>query len=375
MSARRVELVHGAQRRSLCQPRLEVHALGIVLWTQQLQQPEEAVRIAFERRRAEQQDVAAQRRNRSDGSPRRLTRVARRPAQPLRLVYDQQIDARAHRLLGQLRALDQHLQRNHPAPVHVEGVEAFAEVALHVGQPRRVEQREHLVVLAPQLAQPLHGQRVGRHHQAALHAAGVHQPVENQRRFDGFPEAHFVGQQPPHRFGGAGAFGDVQLVGEQPYASAQERTQAVGFAKRQQVQDVEPRQKIAELVHVSQQQALEQGALERDRPQRVGWHGLPIRQAYGAVGQPRRNRGFLARSRDPHGAAQAEIHGCQRCRVGPEAQGRPRMRELRHHHAAVERGDAADAQFGVEAVSQEIAGSPCARSAPRRHSPVRTGRR
>ena len=152
------------------------------------------MRVAFERRRAEQQDVAAQRRNRSDGSPRWLTGVARWAAQPLRLVHHQQIDARAHGLDGQLRSLDQRLERDDCAAVDVERVEAFAEVARHVGQTRRVEQREHLVVLAPQLAQPLHGQRVGRHHQAALHAAGVHEAIQDQRRLDRLAEADFVRQ-------------------------------------------------------------------------------------------------------------------------------------------------------------------------------------
>ena len=162
----------------------------------------------------------------------------------------------------------------------------------------------------------------------------------------------------------------MQLVREEPYASAQERAQAVGLAQCEQVQDVEPRQEIAELVHVAEQQALEQGALELDWPQRVGRHGLPVGQPDRAVAQPRGNRGFLVRRRDPHGAADAEVHRHQRIRVGPEAQGRARMRELRDHHAAVERGDPADAELGVEAMGEEIAWGP---DAPRRH--FKTARR
>ncbi len=66
---------------------------------------------------------------------------------------------------------DERLERDHRAAMDVERVEAGAEVARDVGQARRVEQREHLVVLAPQLAQPLHRQRLGRDDQAALDRA------------------------------------------------------------------------------------------------------------------------------------------------------------------------------------------------------------
>ena len=51
--------------------------------------------------------------------------------------------------------------------MQLERIEVGAEVARHVGEAIRVEQREHLVILPPQLAEPLHGQRVGRHDQAA----------------------------------------------------------------------------------------------------------------------------------------------------------------------------------------------------------------
>ena len=65
----------------------------------------------------------------------RLAGVAGRAPQAMRFVHHQQIDARFHRLLGQLRALDQRLQRDHRPPMHVERVEVGAEVARHVGEP------------------------------------------------------------------------------------------------------------------------------------------------------------------------------------------------------------------------------------------------
>ena len=129
--------------------------------------------------------------------------MAGRAAESLRLVHDEQIDARLHGLVGQLRPLDQHLQGDDGATMHVEGVEVGTEIACHVGEARRIEQREHLVILAPQLAEPLHGQDIGRDDETALDLPGVDEPIQDQRRLDRFPEADFVGEQPAHRIAGA----------------------------------------------------------------------------------------------------------------------------------------------------------------------------
>ena len=91
--------------------------------TQELEQPEEPVGVVFERGRAQEQHVTTQARDRRDRAPAGVARVARRTAESLRFVHDQQVDSRAHRLVGQLRALDQHLQRDHGATMHVERVE------------------------------------------------------------------------------------------------------------------------------------------------------------------------------------------------------------------------------------------------------------
>ena len=56
------------QRHAGREPRLDVHPLRKLVRPQQLQQPEEPVRIVLERRRAEQQDVAPERGNRRDGA-------------------------------------------------------------------------------------------------------------------------------------------------------------------------------------------------------------------------------------------------------------------------------------------------------------------
>ena len=68
------------QRHAGPEPRLDVHALGKLLRPQQLQQPEEPVRIVFERRRAEQQHVPPERGDRRDGAIAPARRDARADA-------------------------------------------------------------------------------------------------------------------------------------------------------------------------------------------------------------------------------------------------------------------------------------------------------
>ena len=100
---------------------------------------------------------------------------ARRAPQTLGLVNDEQVDARRDCLSGELRPFNQRLECDHRAAMRVEWVEAGAEVARDVGQAQRIEEREHLMVLAPQLAQPLHRQRLGHDDQAALDSLRVQQ--------------------------------------------------------------------------------------------------------------------------------------------------------------------------------------------------------
>ncbi len=221
------------ERRALSEARLDAHLLRKVVRAQQLQQSEEPVRVVFKRRRAEKQHVPAEARNGRDRAPRRVTGLSRRTPQALRLIDDQQIDAGAHGLLRQLRAIDQHLDRDHRTAMELERVEVGAKIARHVGKTIRVEQREHLVVLSPQLAKPLDGQCVGRHHQAASHFSGVHELVQNERRLDGFPQTDFVRQQPANRIAGGGPLRHVQLVRKEPDATSEKRSQAIGLAQRQ----------------------------------------------------------------------------------------------------------------------------------------------
>ena len=92
------------------------------------------MRIILERRRAEEEHVAAEAGNGRDRPPAWFTGMSRRTTQALRFVNDEQIDARANRLVGQLRAVDEHLEGNHGAAVHVERIEVRAEIPRHVGK-------------------------------------------------------------------------------------------------------------------------------------------------------------------------------------------------------------------------------------------------
>ncbi len=287
------------------------------------------MRVVFERRRAEQEHVPAESRDRRDRAIRRVAASSRGPAEPLGFVDDEQIDVRGDRLLGQVRPLDQRLERNHRAAMHVERVEALTEVARHVGEARCVEQREHLVVLAPQLAEPLHGQRIGRDHQAALDPLRVQQAVHDQRRFDGLAQPDLVGQQPPHRQPCSGAFGDVELMWEQPHASAEHRSEAISFfarqspgesgARRHQLQGIEPRQEGVGRVDVARGQACDQGTVARGGRRRCRHEGVA---------------------------------------VGSQTQRRAAVGKVDDEYPAVDRGDAAGAEFGVEAVGELVPRGP-----------------
>ena len=352
--------------------RLETHVLRKVLRTEQLQQPEESVGIVLERRGAQEQDVAAEGRDRRDRTPAGLARVARRAAESLCFVHDEQIDSRSHRLVGQLWSLDQHFERDHDATVCVEGVEVGTEIAGHVGEALRIEEREHLVVLPPELTQPLHGERIRCDHETAIDLPGVHEAIQDERGLDGLAEAHFVGEQPPHGIAGARALRDVELMGKEPDASAEEGAQAVGFAKSQEVQDVQAGHEILDVIEIAKGEPLEERVLELQRPQRLGRRRAPVRQSQRPVRESRDDRRFLPSVSDPDRPARAQIDRDQCVRVRGEPERRSRTRKLDEERPSLEGRHASDPQLGIETVSEVVPDLPggfrqtvCRTSGPR----------
>ena len=150
-------------------------------------------------------------------------------------------------------------------------------------EPGLVEQHEDLVVLPPQLAEPLHGQRLGRDHEAALRASRPDEAAQDEAGLDRLAEPDLVGQQPAHGVGGGRALGGVELVGEEADAAAEEGAEALGLAQRGEVQRVEPQGEVLDGVDVARRPAARRG-----RPAGRSARG---RRARGARGPPRRSPG------------------------------------------------------------------------------------
>ena len=257
--------------------------------------------------------------------------------------------------LGQLRALGEHFEGDDDTTVRVEGVELGTEIARHVGEALRIEKREHLVVLAPELTQPLNGQGIRCDDETAIDLPGVHEPIQDERRFDGLSEAHFVSEQPTHGVAGARALRDVELVGKEPDASAEEGAQAVGFAKSQEVQDVEAGHEILDVIEIAHGESLEKRAFELQWPQRVGGRRAPVGQSQHPVRESSDDRRLLPSLGDPDRPARAEIDRAQGVGVRCQPQRRPRARKFDEERPSFEGRHASDPQLRIEAVSEVVA--------------------
>ena len=263
--------------------------------------------------------MAAECGDRGDGAICGLTRMPRKPPQPLRFVHHEEIDAGGNSLPCQRRLLDEGFERDNRAAMDVERIEAGAEIVGDVRQARRVEQGEDLVILAPQLAEPLDGERFGRDDQAALDLLGVQQVVHDERGFDRLPQADLVGEQPSHRHPHRCALGDVELVREQANAPAEERAEALGLARLEQVQDVQTRQEVFGLVGVAGRQPLDKRPFTPRRTFDLGHERIAVRR---------------------------------------EAQRRVRARKMDNEDAAFDGRHASRAELGIEAVGQVVPDGP-----------------
>ena len=258
----------------------------------------------------------------ADRAPGGASRVPGRAAQPVGLVHHEEVDARLHRAGGELGPRDERLEGDHRAPVDVEGVEVGAVVPDHVGEPRVVEQHEDLVVLPPELAEPLDGERLGGDHEAPLRAPRPDEAAQDEAGLDRLPEADLVGQEPAHGVRGGGALGRVKLVGEQPDAAAEEGAEARGLAQRGEVQGVEAEGEVLDRVDLAR--------------------GEPLHEVGPGV-----ERAGVARGERQEGRP-----------VGGEAQRLSRGGELHDERPAVDRDHVPDPELRVVAVGETVADLP-----------------
>jgi hypothetical protein len=204
--------------------------------------------------------------------------------------------------------------------MHVERIEVVAEIARDIRKARPVEQRERLVILPPEFAEPLDRQGLRRDDEATFDFAGVHEPIEDESGFDRLSKAHFIGQQPAHGLSRRCAFGNVELMRKQPDASSKERTQPICLTEREEMQDVEARQKIVQLVGTARDQALDERPLEIRLRIRIDGH-----QCLGVCGESKLRAGSW---------------------------------ELDHERTALEGRDSSDSQFRVETMGEVVAFIP-----------------
>ncbi len=283
------------------QPRLERLVLGEVGGPQKLEQAEEAVNVVVERDRGEEEQVSPERGDRRDRTPGRSAGVPGRAPQAVGLVHDEEVDAGLGRAGRELGPGDERLQGHDGASVNVERVEVGAVVPRDVGEPRLVEQDEHLVVLPPQLAEPLDGQGLGCDDQAPLGLPGPDEAAQDQAGLDRLAEPDLVGQQPAHGKGGGRALGRVELVGEEADPPAEEGAQPVGLPQGSEVERVEPQGEVLDGIDVSRGQPRHEVRAQVGRPLVAGCEPHEGRRV---AGQAQRHRG--GRELHPHRSA---LHG------------------------------------------------------------------
>ena len=293
----------GRKRLGTGEARLDGLVLGEVGGTEQLEETEEAVDVVVEGDGGQQEHVPAEGGDRGDRAPSRASRVPGGTSQPVGLVDHEEVDAGFRRPRRQLGPRHERLEGDHGTAVDVEGVEVGTVVAGHVGEASLVEEDEDLVVLPPQLAQPLDGERLGGDDEAALGPAGADEAAQDEAGLDRLAEAHLVGQEPAHRVAGGGPLGGVELVGEEADAAAEEGAEAEGLAALGEVQGVEAQREVLDRVDVAPRPASRRGRpgrrWGRGRPGRAGrarprrrpgaaclpWPGTPPRSTV-----PRRTR-------------------------------------------------------------------------------------
>ena len=150
MSARRVELVHGGSGVPRREARFEAH----VLW----KFAPDASSCSSRKNPCASSSSGVALRSSTWRPSAAIGAIARQPGSPgwpggrrsrcASSTTSRSMPARTAWSVSCGRSIE-HLEGDHGAAVHVERIEVGAEVARHVGEARRVEQREHLVILPP----------------------------------------------------------------------------------------------------------------------------------------------------------------------------------------------------------------------------------
>ena len=345
----------GWKRLTPGQPLLEALGLGEFLGTEELEQPEETVRVILQGCRGQEEDVAAPTRDRRDRPVGLVAGVSPRPSQVVGLVHDQEIDPGLDRLLGEPAPGSKQVEPDDRARVDLERVEIRPMVAGHVGEPLLVKKGKDLVVLAPELAQPLKSQGLGRDDQGAVGAAGLEEAIEDQAGLDGLAQPDLIRQQPAHRIAVAGALGGVELVGEELDASAEEGAQSAGLAEPLEPKPIQPVDEVVVAVHLPPRQAFSKRKVDGQWPE-VGDRDLP------AVLQL---TGSSLAGRDHHRlAGQARLRPRQEgerdesVRARGEGEGLAAVGESHLDLAIADLDHLAGSQLGIESVRQAVAGLP-----------------
>jgi hypothetical protein len=198
---------------------------------QQLHQPQKAKGVVLEGSGGQQQHSASLRRDLCYRPVRRIAGMTGPALQMMSFVDHQQIDAGCDRLADQECIVGQPLLGDdHPA-VDVERIEVLSLVSGDVIDSLVVDQHKDLMMLTPELTEPLYCQSFGRNHQHPFRSASVDQAVHDQAGFDGLAEPDAISQQPAHRLTLAGCLGSMELMRVEPDPATEERAEPIGLAQ------------------------------------------------------------------------------------------------------------------------------------------------
>ena len=344
---------HGGERPPFGERCRELQKGAVRVGAKEGEEVEEAGDVGLERRGGQKKDVPRPLRERRDRAPRVVSPRARRPLQPVRLVHDEEIEARAPGALGEVPLLRQLLERDDEVPMGFERIESGAVFLRHVLAPLPVEEDEGLVELPPELAQPLDRQARRRHHESPLGTPRPDEARQDETRLDGLSEPHLVREEPSDRIGGRRAFGHVKLVREDPDPPAEKRAEAPRLPDPFEKEAVQPVHERRHAVHVERGEALQRGARRLEGPDLRERNPPPVRKDGHPLLKRREDR-RLAAEAGRHPLARRENDGAER-RIGRrERQKDPGLRKADDEKPAGDLLDAPRPEVGIEAVEERV---------------------